>query len=146
MPGGICAGQGWESEAKIDLSAYHRAKTGALFIAATQMGAIAAGRRPSRGKSWARASARRFRSPTICATRFMTRRRWASPPVRTSSTAAPMRWPTGRAGAIRRLEDILGGRHRLDPVLPGRGGAGARWCARQAERLTPVAPGAHRPA
>ncbi|MEO0504457.1 MAG: polyprenyl synthetase family protein, partial [Pseudomonadota bacterium] len=43
MPGGICAGQGWESEAQVDLSAYHQAKTGALFIAATQMGAIAAG-------------------------------------------------------------------------------------------------------
>ena len=43
MPGGICAGQGWESEPEIDLSAYHQAKTGALFIAATQMGAIAAG-------------------------------------------------------------------------------------------------------
>jgi len=43
MPFGICAGQGWESEAKIDLSAYHQAKTGALFIAATQMGAAAAG-------------------------------------------------------------------------------------------------------
>ena len=41
--GGICAGQGWESEAEVDLSAYHRAKTGALFIAATQMGAVAAG-------------------------------------------------------------------------------------------------------
>ncbi len=43
MPFGICAGQGWESEQQIDLSAYHRAKTGALFVAATQMGAIAAG-------------------------------------------------------------------------------------------------------
>ncbi|MEO0381315.1 MAG: polyprenyl synthetase family protein, partial [Pseudomonadota bacterium] len=43
MPGGICAGQGWESEAEVDLKAYHQAKTGALFIAATQMGAIAAG-------------------------------------------------------------------------------------------------------
>ncbi len=43
MPFGICAGQGWESEPQIDLAAYHRAKTGALFIAATQMGAIAAG-------------------------------------------------------------------------------------------------------
>ena len=43
MPGGICAGQGWESESEVDLSAYHRAKTGALFIAATQMGAVAAG-------------------------------------------------------------------------------------------------------
>ena len=43
MPGGICAGQGWESEEAIDLAAYHRAKTGALFVAATRMGAIAAG-------------------------------------------------------------------------------------------------------
>ncbi|MEM1100923.1 MAG: polyprenyl synthetase family protein [Pseudomonadota bacterium] len=43
MPHGICAGQGWESEVEVDLDAYHRAKTGALFIAATQMGAIAAG-------------------------------------------------------------------------------------------------------
>jgi geranylgeranyl diphosphate synthase type II len=46
MPDGICAGQGWESEEKIDLRAYHRSKTGALFIAATQMGAAAAGQDP----------------------------------------------------------------------------------------------------
>lgn len=50
MPYGICAGQGWESESQIDLAAYHRAKTGALFIAATQMGAIAAGQD---GAPWA---------------------------------------------------------------------------------------------
>ena len=43
MPMGICAGQGWESEAEVDLRAYHRAKTAALFVAATQMGAVAAG-------------------------------------------------------------------------------------------------------
>jgi geranylgeranyl diphosphate synthase type II len=46
MPGGICAGQGWESEAQVDLDAYHEAKTGALFIAATRMGAIAGGHDP----------------------------------------------------------------------------------------------------
>src|SRR6056297_508992 len=46
MPGGICAGQGWESEAQIDLRAYHRAKTAALFMAATEMGAISAGQEP----------------------------------------------------------------------------------------------------
>ena len=46
MPGGICAGQGWESEEKIDMRAYHRSMTGALFVAATQMGAIAAGQDP----------------------------------------------------------------------------------------------------
>ncbi len=46
MPGGIAAGQAWESEDEIDLSSYHRAKTGSLFIAATTCGAIAAGRDP----------------------------------------------------------------------------------------------------
>ena len=39
--GGITAGQAWESESEIDLEAYHRAKTGALFAAATEAGAIA---------------------------------------------------------------------------------------------------------
>jgi geranylgeranyl diphosphate synthase type II len=43
---GICAGQAWELEPEVDLRAYHLAKTGALFIAATQMGAIAAGWKP----------------------------------------------------------------------------------------------------
>lgn len=47
MPNGICAGQGWESEPEIDLSAYHRSKTAALFIAATEMGAICAGHDPA---------------------------------------------------------------------------------------------------
>jgi geranylgeranyl diphosphate synthase type II len=41
--GGITAGQAWECEPHIDLSRYHRAKTGALFSAATMAGAAAAG-------------------------------------------------------------------------------------------------------
>jgi geranylgeranyl diphosphate synthase type II len=41
--GGLTAGQAWECETAIDLSAYHRAKTGALFAAATVSGAAAAG-------------------------------------------------------------------------------------------------------
>lgn len=40
---GIVAGQAWESESKINLSAYHRSKTGALFVAATSAGAVAGG-------------------------------------------------------------------------------------------------------
>lgn len=42
-PLGICAGQAWESEPSVDVSLYHQAKTGALFVAATQAGAAAAG-------------------------------------------------------------------------------------------------------
>jgi geranylgeranyl diphosphate synthase type II len=46
MPGGITAGQAWECEPEdaVDLAAYHRAKTGALFTAACASGALAAGR------------------------------------------------------------------------------------------------------
>jgi geranylgeranyl diphosphate synthase type II len=42
-PLGIAAGQAWESEPVVDVARYHRAKTGALFIAATAAGAAAAG-------------------------------------------------------------------------------------------------------
>jgi geranylgeranyl diphosphate synthase type II len=47
VPGGIVAGQAWESEHKVDLSAYQRAKTGALFVAAAVAGAEAAGADPT---------------------------------------------------------------------------------------------------
>lgn len=47
---GISAGQAWECEPEIDLSVYQRAKTGALFAAATQCGALAAG--VSEHKMW----------------------------------------------------------------------------------------------
>jgi geranylgeranyl diphosphate synthase, type II len=39
-PNGIIAGQAWESEPEIDLRTYHRTKTGALFMAATALGAV----------------------------------------------------------------------------------------------------------
>jgi geranylgeranyl diphosphate synthase, type II len=40
---GIVAGQAWESERRIDLSTYHRQKTGGLFEAAFLLGAVAGG-------------------------------------------------------------------------------------------------------
>jgi geranylgeranyl diphosphate synthase, type II len=42
-PNGIIAGQSWECEAAVSLAKYQRAKTGALFAAATAAGACAAG-------------------------------------------------------------------------------------------------------
>jgi geranylgeranyl diphosphate synthase, type II len=42
-PGGIIAGQAWECEREVPLAEYQRAKTGALFAAATAAGACAAG-------------------------------------------------------------------------------------------------------
>jgi geranylgeranyl diphosphate synthase type II len=44
---GIVAGQAWECESNVDLTAYHREKTAALFAAATEAGAAAAGMNPA---------------------------------------------------------------------------------------------------
>jgi len=49
MPFGIVAGQAWECESQIVLGDYQRAKTGALFAAATMAGAESAGCDP---KPW----------------------------------------------------------------------------------------------
>lgn len=46
MPGGIAAGQAWECEPFCNLVEYHEQKTGALFSAATMLGAAAAGHDP----------------------------------------------------------------------------------------------------
>lgn len=46
-PAGIAAGQAWECEPHVVLSAYQRAKTGALFAACTMVGAAAAGADPA---------------------------------------------------------------------------------------------------
>jgi geranylgeranyl diphosphate synthase type II len=43
VPHGIVAGQAWECEPSADLAVYQQAKTGALFAAATEAGAAAAG-------------------------------------------------------------------------------------------------------
>jgi len=49
MPFGITAGQAWECEPRVTLGDYQRAKTGALFAAATCAGAEAAGQD---GNTW----------------------------------------------------------------------------------------------
>ncbi len=48
-PEGIVAGQAWECESKANLRDYQRAKTGALFAAATACGALTSGAHP---ESW----------------------------------------------------------------------------------------------
>jgi geranylgeranyl diphosphate synthase type II len=48
-PTGIVAGQAWECETRVVLAAYHQAKTGSLFAACTEGGALAAGTNPA---SW----------------------------------------------------------------------------------------------
>lgn len=138
MPGGICAGQGWESEAAIDLAAYHRAKTGALFIAATQMGAVAAGQD---AEPWEELGARigsAFQVADDLKDALLTPEQMGKPAGQDAvhhrpSAVAEM----GVQGAVRHLKDILGGAIASIPSCPGEAKLAALVRA-YAEKMTPV--------
>jgi geranylgeranyl diphosphate synthase type II len=140
MPGGICAGQAWESEAEIDLAAYHRAKTGSLFVAATRMGAIAAGFDPAPWNELGARIGEAFQVADDLHDVLHGEDVLGKPSGQDLAHNRPNAVADfGVAGAIRRLEDILGGAIASIPACPGE----AALCAvvrKQAERLTPVAP------
>lgn len=140
MPSGICAGQGWESEAEIDLSAYHQAKTGALFVAASRMGAIAAGHDP---EPWTELGARigeAFQVADDLRDALYDEETLGKPAGQDEVHARPNAvLQLGVQGAIRRLKDILGGAIASIPACEGEAQL-AEVVRRTAERLTPVAP------
>lgn len=140
MPGGICAGQGWESEDKIDLSAYHRAKTGALFTAATRMGAAAAGEEPD---AWTELGARigeAFQVADDLRDALYDEETLGKPVAQDEINQRPNAvQQLGVRGAIRRLEDILSGAISSIPSCPGEA-ALCEMVRKTAERLTPVLP------
>ena len=141
MPHGICAGQGWESEPQIDLAAYHRSKTAALFVAATQMGAIAAGHEDS--AAWFELGARigeAFQVADDLRDALYDADDLGKPAGQDERHGRPSAVAAyGVEGAIRRLKDILGGAIASIPHCPGEA-ALAHMVRAQAERLTPVAP------
>ncbi|MEJ6393286.1 polyprenyl synthetase family protein [Gymnodinialimonas sp. 2305UL16-5] len=140
MPNGICAGQGWESEDKIDLSAYHRAKTGALFVAATRMGAAAAGHESG---PWTELGARigeAFQVADDLRDALYDEATLGKPIHQDEINGRPNAVSElGVRGAIRRLEDILSGAIASIPSCPGEAML-ADMVRKTAERLTPVMP------
>jgi geranylgeranyl diphosphate synthase type II len=139
MPGGICAGQGWESEAQVDLRAYHRAKTGALFVAATQMGAVAAGQD---AEPWGELGARigeAFQVADDLRDALYDAEALGKPAGQDAVHARPSAVVTmGVQGAIRHLRDILSGAIASIPSCPGEAELAALVRA-YAERMTPMA-------
>jgi geranylgeranyl diphosphate synthase type II len=140
MPGGICAGQGWESEDEIDLSAYHQAKTGALFIAATQMGAVAAGQE---AEPWFELGARigeAFQVADDLRDALYDADTLGKPVGQDDLHGRPNAVALlGVQGATSRLKDILGGAIASIPSCEGEAQL-AEMVRMYAERLTPVAP------
>ncbi len=138
MPHGICAGQGWESEEKIDLSAYHRSKTGALFIAATQMGAIAAGEDPEPWYELGDRIGEAFQVADDLRDAVMTPDEIGKPAGQDARLGRPNAVnQLGLDGAVTRLKDILGGAIASIPSCPGEAML-AQMVTKQAERLTPM--------
>lgn len=138
MPFGICAGQGWESEDTIDLSAYHQAKTGALFIAATQMGAVAAGQD---AEPWEELGARlgeAFQVADDLRDALCDVDELGKPAGQDDLHGRPNAVASlGVQGAIRRFDDILGGAISSIPACPGEA-ALAQMVRAYADRLVPA--------
>ena len=144
MPMGICAGQGWESEVEVNLSAYHRAKTGALFIAATQMGAVAAGQD---AEPWEELGARigeAFQVADDLRDALYDAEALGKPAGQDAAHGRPNAVTAlGVQGAIRRLQDILGGAIASIPSCQGEAML-ADMVRRYAQKMTPVAPALQR--
>jgi geranylgeranyl diphosphate synthase type II len=144
MPGGICAGQGWESEPVVNLGAYHRAKTGALFVAATQMGAIAAGQE---AEPWEELGARigeAFQVADDLKDALLSEAETGKPVGQDAAHGRPNAVALmGVQGAVRHLKDILGGAIASIPSCQGEA-ALAGMVRAYAERMTPVDLGARR--
>lgn len=139
MPHGICAGQGWESEDKIDLSAYHRSKTGALFIAATQMGAVAAGQE---AEPWYELGARigeAFQVADDLRDALCSEDELGKPVGQDDLHGRPNAvTQLGLDGAVKRLNDILSGAIASIPACKGEAQL-AQMVRMYAERLMPEA-------
>ena len=139
MPDGICAGQGWESEPEIDLSAYHRAKTAALFCAATQMGALAAGHE---AEPWEELGARIGEAfqvaddlrDALCSTQELGKP--AGQDDRHGRPSAVTQY--GLRGAVTYLDDILAGAIASIPSCTGEA-ALAQMVRAYADRIVPRA-------
>jgi len=138
MPGGICAGQGWESEEQIDLSAYHKAKTGALFIAATQMGALSAGQPPEPWEELGGRIGEAFQVADDLRDALCDEDELGKPAGQDDLHGRPNAVAQlGVSGAVRRLDDILAGAIASIPGCPGEA-ALAQMVRAYASKLVPA--------
>jgi geranylgeranyl diphosphate synthase type II len=138
MPFGICSGQGWESEPEINLSAYHQLKTGSLFVAATQMGAIAAG---EEADQWSELGARigeAFQVADDVRDALEVSDEIGKPTGQDIAKNRPNAvTELGLEGAIEKLQDILSGAISSVPSCPGEA-ALCEIVRKQAALLTPI--------
>ncbi|MFN3312702.1 MAG: polyprenyl synthetase family protein [Hyphomonas sp.] len=137
-PNGIVAGQAWESEAKIDLAAYHKAKTGALFVAATRAGAVAAGADPAPWRLLGARLGEAYQVADDLRDALMGDEALGKPSGQDERLGRPSAVERlGVSGAVGELNRLIGEASASIPDCPGAGFLQALVAA-QAARLTPA--------
>lgn len=122
MPHGIVAGQAWECEPFVELSAYHRAKTGELFAAATSAGAAAVGHDPAAWRALGEHLGEAYQvaddlRDVACDAADLGKPVGRDAALGRRSAVAEF----GMAGAVRRLETLIGEAASSIPACQGSG-------------------------
>jgi geranylgeranyl diphosphate synthase type II len=137
MPYGISAGQAWESEPQIDLSLYHRAKTGALFVAAAVAAAIVNGADPARWAVFGDRLGEAYQVADDLRDAVGDAEALGKPVDRDAALGRPSAVTQfGLAGAVGRLEGLVVGAIEAIPPCAGAGDLRALIAA-EAQRLLP---------
>ena len=128
MPSGIAAGQAWECEPAIDLGRYQRAKTGALFAAATLAGAAAAGAEPAQWRQLGENLGEAYQVADDIADVLSGQAELGKPIGRDQALGRPNAvLSMGVDGAMQHLEALAAAAAEFDSALPGFG------CAQSAD-------------
>jgi geranylgeranyl diphosphate synthase type II len=137
MPLGIAAGQAWECESTIDLAAYHRAKTGALFAAATVAGAAAAGGEPEAWRAMGEYLGEAYQVADDIGDAASDAESLGKPVGQDAAHGRPSAVATlGLYGAVDRLEELASAAAASIPRCPGEDGL-RKLIRSEAHRLVP---------
>jgi geranylgeranyl diphosphate synthase type II len=120
VPRGIVAGQAWECEESPDLAAYQQAKTGALFAAATEAGAAAAGFAPAPWRMLGAALGEAYQVADDIGDAILTEAELGKPAGQDAALGRPNAvHMLGLYGAVARLEGLAAAAAASIPDCPG---------------------------
>jgi geranylgeranyl diphosphate synthase type II len=136
-PQGLVAGQAWESEPTIVLEAYHQAKTGSLFTAATMCGALAAGADPTPWRAMGAKLGEAYQVADDLLDAVGDSNDGGKPTLRDAALSRPSAVALfGVQGAVARLRGLVGEAMDSVPDCPGRGPL-QQLTMQMADRLVP---------
>lgn len=137
-PSGIAAGQAWECEKAIDLDAYHRSKTGALFAGAAAVGALASAADPAPWHRFGQLLGLAFQAADDICDVAGDATVLGKPVGRDADLARPsVVAERGLQGAVSRVETFLAEALEAVPDCPGRDGF-RKLVLRDAQRMLPA--------